>query len=69
MQITPKGGFPKRDLPPPPTPPLMRLALYGQDRAIALDQPMKDVRGEFLRARDGTISWFRFGGRVHAREI
>jgi CubicO group peptidase (beta-lactamase class C family) len=68
MQITPKGGFPKRDSPPPPTKPLMRLALYGQDRAIALDQPMKDVRGEFLRAHDGTISWFRFGGRVHARE-
>jgi hypothetical protein len=34
---------------------------------IALDEPFKDSRGEFLRNPDGSIAWLRIGGRVHAR--
>jgi CubicO group peptidase (beta-lactamase class C family) len=67
MHVTPKGGFPTRESPAPPAPPPMRLALCEGDRAVVLDGPMRDTLGEFLRAADGTIAWFRFGGRVHAR--
>jgi hypothetical protein len=34
---------------------------------IALDEPMKDDRGEFLRSADGQIAWLRLHGRVHRR--
>jgi CubicO group peptidase (beta-lactamase class C family) len=67
LQVTPKGGFPTKDSPPSPTPPPTRLALCGDDRVIALDEPFKDSRGEFLRNPDGSIAWLRIGGRVHAR--
>jgi hypothetical protein len=67
LQMTPKGGFPTKDSPAPPAPPPTRLALCGQDRVIALDEPFKDARGEFLRNPDGSIAWLRIGGRVHAR--
>jgi CubicO group peptidase (beta-lactamase class C family) len=67
LQMTPKGGFPTKDSPAPPAPPPTRLALYGDDRVIALDEPFADARGEFLRNRDGSIAWLRIGGRVHAR--
>jgi CubicO group peptidase (beta-lactamase class C family) len=67
MHFTPKGGFPAKDSPAPPAPPPMRLALCEGDRAVVLDGPMRDTLGEFLRDPDGTISWLRFGGRIHAR--
>ncbi len=67
LQDTPKGGFPTPDSPPPQAPPPVRMALYAEDRFIALDEPMKDAYGEFLRATDGQIAWMRFGGRIHAR--
>jgi hypothetical protein len=67
LQVTPKGGFPTKDSPASPTPPPTRLALCGDDRVIALDEPFKDARGEFLRGPDGRIAWLRIGGRVHAR--
>jgi CubicO group peptidase (beta-lactamase class C family) len=67
LQITPKGGFPTKDSPASPTPPPTRLALCGDDRVIALDEPSKDARGEFLRNPDGSIAWLRIGGRIHAR--
>lgn len=68
LQSIPKGGFPKRDSPPMPTPPPTRLAFCGEDRVVALDDPFKDLQGEFLRSTDGSIEWFRFGGRIRARE-
>jgi CubicO group peptidase (beta-lactamase class C family) len=61
----PKGGFPTPDSPPGETPPPTRLAFWGADRFIALDDPFKGARGEFLRNADGSIAWFRFGSRVH----
>jgi hypothetical protein len=48
----------------PAQPPPVRLAFYDEDRVIALDPPFKDSRGEFLRAADGSIQWFRWGGRI-----
>ena len=66
LQTQPKGGFPTPDTPPhgePPPP--VRLAFWGEDKVIALDEPFKGSRGEFLRKTDGSIAWFRFGSRVH----
>jgi CubicO group peptidase (beta-lactamase class C family) len=62
-----KGGFPYRDVAPPPAPPPVRVAICGDDTFVALDPPLKDARGEFLRRPDGAIQWLRFGGRIRAR--
>jgi hypothetical protein len=59
------GDFPADT--PPPVPPPTSAAFYGADSVIALDGPLKDARGEFLRASDGYIAWLRFGGRLHRR--
>ena len=48
----------------PARPPPVRLAFYDDDRVIALDAPFEGSRGEFLRAKDGSIAWFRWGGRI-----
>ena len=68
LTLTFKGGFPTPDSPPPPSPPPMRIALYDEDRMIALDDPFKSERGEFLRDPDGHIAWLRVAGRVFARQ-
>ncbi|MGN6361618.1 MAG: serine hydrolase domain-containing protein [Thermomicrobiales bacterium] len=68
LQSYPHGGFPYKDSPPGPTPPPVRLALLDDDRAIALDEPLKGARGEFLRGSDGAIAWLRFGGRIARRQ-
>jgi CubicO group peptidase (beta-lactamase class C family) len=65
LQTLPKGGFPTPDSPPGETPPPTRLAFWGADKIIALDDPFKGARGEFLRNAAGSIAWLRFGGRVH----
>ena len=62
-----KGGFPTPDTPPGPPPPPVRLAFYAEDRAVILDEPYKDTRGEFLRGPDGRIAWLRVSGRLHRR--
>jgi CubicO group peptidase (beta-lactamase class C family) len=64
LVITPKGGFPKQDSPPMPAPPPEPVAFWGPDRLFATDSPGE---AEFLRAADGSIAWFRVGGRVMAR--
>jgi CubicO group peptidase (beta-lactamase class C family) len=66
LQSIPKGGFPTPDTPPhgePPPP--TRLAFWDADKIIALDDPFRGSRGEFLRNANGSIAWFRFGSRVH----
>jgi len=68
LKVTPKGGFPTPDSPPGTPPPPVRMALYAEDRAVALDPPMKDALAEFLRDADGNVVWLRAGGRVHARQ-
>jgi hypothetical protein len=67
LQLTPQGGFPKKDSPPGPTPPPTRLALCGEDTIVALDPPFKGTRGEFLRDANGEIAWLRMGGRIARR--
>jgi CubicO group peptidase (beta-lactamase class C family) len=67
LEMIPKRGFPRRDSPPSPAPPPVRLAFSSPDRVVALDEPMKDLPGDFLYHPDGSVAWFRFGGRVHAR--
>jgi CubicO group peptidase (beta-lactamase class C family) len=64
LAITPKGGFPKKDSPPMPAPPPSTVAFYERDRLYATEEPGE---AEFLRAPDGSIAWFRLGGRVMAR--
>jgi CubicO group peptidase (beta-lactamase class C family) len=65
VEIVPKGGFPRPDSPPAPAPPPTRLAFIGPDAVVALDPPATGGRGDFIRADDGTITWFRVGGRLH----
>ncbi len=65
LTVIPKGGFPTPDSPPQPAPPPTRLALSGPDHALALDEPFLGDQAEFLRAVDGSLTWLRFGGRVH----
>jgi hypothetical protein len=69
MRVTYRGGFPTPDTPPPSSqPPPVRLAFYAEDRVVALDPPLQNNRGEFLRDLEGSIAWFRFGGRIRKRE-
>jgi hypothetical protein len=66
MKTTSKGGFPKRDSPPAPAQPPIRLAFTAHDRVLALDLPL-EAQAEFLRNEGGTIEWLRGGGRLYRR--
>jgi CubicO group peptidase (beta-lactamase class C family) len=68
QRTTPKGGFPKRDSPPPPAPPPFELAFYGADLVVVPEGRFRTVRAQFLRGPDGRVAWLRQGGRVHRRE-
>jgi CubicO group peptidase (beta-lactamase class C family) len=52
-----------------PTPGPVRLGFVGEDRVVGLDAPSEGARGEFLRAADGSMEWFRWGGRIHRRAL
>jgi CubicO group peptidase (beta-lactamase class C family) len=65
LAIKNKGGFPDKDSPPAPNPPPSRVAFYEPDRLFSIEGPPGEA--EFLRAPDGSIEWFRIGGRVTAR--
>ena len=67
LEIEHKGGFPTPDSPPMPMPPPMRIGFYDQDKVITLDGSLKDKRGELLRASNGTLTWFRYGYRIHTK--
>ena len=67
LQSIPKGGFPKKETAPGPTPPPVELVFVGQDQVLAIEQPFTNQRGDFLRDETGKLIWFRFGGRIHAR--
>jgi CubicO group peptidase (beta-lactamase class C family) len=64
LDVAPKGGFPKKDSPPPPAPPPEPVAFYAPDRLFATGGTPGEA--EFLRGEDGSIEWFRVGGRVMA---
>jgi CubicO group peptidase (beta-lactamase class C family) len=68
LQVVPKGGFPKPGTPPPPAPPPVRAAVCAGDGLVALEPPLQDARGDFLRGPDGRIAWLRFGARLLARQ-
>jgi CubicO group peptidase (beta-lactamase class C family) len=67
-QVTYKRGFPNEDVPPPPAPPPMSVALCAKDQLLVLDGPDKDTLGDAIRRPDGSIGWLRFSGRLHERE-
>jgi CubicO group peptidase (beta-lactamase class C family) len=67
-QVTYKRGFPNEDVPPPPAPPPMSVALCAKDRLLVLDGPAKDATGDVIRRAGGSIGWLRFSGRLHTRE-
>jgi CubicO group peptidase (beta-lactamase class C family) len=66
IQDVPKLALPGAALPPADPP--VRMAFCGEDRIVALEEPIKNTRGEFLRAPDGSIAWLRIFGRVFARQ-
>lgn len=67
VQSTPKGGFPDVSSPPSPPPPPSRLKFFAPDRAIALDEPLINLKAEFIRDEGGRIIWLRTG-RLHRRQ-
>ncbi len=67
VQLRPKGGFPTKDIPAGPLPPPFRIGLVGNDRVAMVEPPFRDIQGEFIRNRDGSIAWLRWGYRIHAR--
>jgi hypothetical protein len=67
VQVHPKGGFPTTNTPAGPPPPPFRIGLVGTDRIAMVEPPQTDNQGEFLRHRDGSIAWLRWGHRIHAR--
>jgi hypothetical protein len=67
MQDIPKGGFPTPDAPPPPADPPVRLTFVKDDRVLALDEPIRGTRADFLRDASGDVIWFRIGGRIHKK--
>lgn len=64
LAVAPKGGFPKKDSPPPPAPPPEPVAFYAPNRLFATGGTPGEA--DFLRGEDGSIAWFRVGGRVMA---
>ncbi len=66
MQSIPQGGFPDKDSPASPAPPPSRLAFFGPDRVIALDEPLINMKAEFIRDEDSCIVWLRTS-RLHRR--
>jgi CubicO group peptidase (beta-lactamase class C family) len=67
-QVTPMGGFPKKDSPAGPTPPPVSVGVIGEDQLIALDPPFADTRIDILRGPEGNIEWLRFGSRTARKQ-
>jgi hypothetical protein len=65
LEVIPEGGFPKPESPPRPAPPPAPVAFHAEDEFHLTDGVLKNNRGEFLRDGDGTITWVRFGRRIH----
>jgi CubicO group peptidase (beta-lactamase class C family) len=67
-QIIPKGGFPTKDTPAPPTPPPFSLGYCDRALLVATDGPLKDMTVDVLRGPDNQITFLRVGYRVLKRE-
>jgi CubicO group peptidase (beta-lactamase class C family) len=68
LAIESKGGFPKPDSPPFPSPPPAVIEFTGEDAFYVPEGPLRHQRGRILRDADGGIEWLRFGHRIHRRE-
>ena len=66
VHMTPHGGFPDVSSPPGPPPPPTRLGFFGPDLAITLDEPLINIKIEFLRGDDGRVEWLRTS-RLHRK--
>jgi CubicO group peptidase (beta-lactamase class C family) len=60
----PLGGSDDSPAPDIKIPP-MRITFFADDRALVLDPPLENSRVEFLRDKDGGITFLRAGGRAH----
>ena len=67
LQDIPLGGFPTPETPPGPAMPPVRFLPYVKDKFICLDEPMKDVLGEFIRDENGKLLYFRPGSRAYKK--
>jgi CubicO group peptidase (beta-lactamase class C family) len=63
----PLGGFPLPDSPPGPSIPAMRFLFYEKDKAIGLNEPYKDMLGDFIRDENRKLKYFRIAGRAHKK--
>lgn len=61
------GGFPTRDIPPATTEwsPPVPYGFYDKDHIVGLEDPSQGVIGQFLRDKEGKITWLRTGMRIH----
>jgi CubicO group peptidase (beta-lactamase class C family) len=66
LVTTNKGGFPRKDSPPQPSPPPVTVAFHALDRLFVTEGPAGEA--EFLRGPDEAIAWFRVGGRIMSRD-
>lgn len=62
--ISGAGALSDGALVPPPFDPVP-VDFYAEDKVIVAASPYASARGEFLRAPDGKIAWFRWGGRIN----
>ncbi len=68
LQVIPKGGFPKKDSPAGPKPPIAHAAFSGTDQLLITAGRSAGSRVEFLRDERGAIAWLRLGGRIHRHQ-
>ncbi len=68
IKLTDKGCFPAPKNKPTHQPPPLTAAFYDKDKIIALNAPYKDYITEFLRDKNGNITWLRLGSRAHTRK-
>ncbi len=64
---TPKGGFPKPDVPPGPPVPVVRAKMLGDDRFVCIDEPRMGEVGDFVRDAKGNVAFLRIGGRANPK--
>ena len=67
LVTTGKGGFPKPDSPPQPSPPPATVAFYAPDRLFTIDGPPGEA--EFLRGPDGSLYFSDYDYGAHLGSI
>jgi CubicO group peptidase (beta-lactamase class C family) len=67
LQQLPKGGFPRPDSPPGPTPLPAPLRFTDERCVVVPAGPFQGARGEFGGWESGRPAWLRFGARARRR--